>query len=73
MFFKKILSKLKNIIVIKYKTIPSSLNNIRITIDGNDNFEKKDMNNVNKKSRDSISINFKEIYEKNMTSRKYIL
>lgn len=73
MFFKKILSKLKNIIVIKYKTIPSSLNNIRITIDGNDNFEKKDMNNVNKKSRDSISINFKEIYEKNMTSRKHIL
>lgn len=57
MFFKKLLDKMKNLVVIKYRT-DQALDNIKVVINKND-YEKND-NVSNRKPADWI--NFKEIY-----------
>lgn len=57
MFFKKLLDKMKNLVVIKYRT-DQALDNIKVIINKND-YEKSD-NVSNRKPADWI--NFKEIY-----------
>lgn len=57
MFFKKLLDKMKNLVVIKYRT-DQALDNIKVIINKND-CEKTD-NVSNRKPVDWI--NFKEIY-----------
>lgn len=57
MFFKKLLNKMKNFVVIKYRT-DQAFDNIKVIINQKD-FEKSD-NVSDRKSADWI--NFKEIY-----------
>lgn len=59
MFFKKLLSKMKGFIVIKYRT-EDALNNIKVTF-SEDSLKKLD--NADAKSESVNWINFEEIYK----------